>query len=221
MTQSTQPVEQPPQNDKEVNFDKIRRSLDAERQARQQAEARIAEMERQNKEAQKASRDTRDDDDDDEPYVDHKKLRKTLANMEKNIDEKIDQRSEEKARRLLDEEKRSSYLRENADFNNVMSSDVVQKFADTHPRLAENILRMPEGFERQKLVYENIKALGLDKPKTKEPSIQEKVDANRRSPFLPQPGGNQPGYSAAGDFSPSGQKAAHDKLQELKKRLRI
>jgi hypothetical protein len=80
---------------------------------------------------------------------------------------------------------------------------------------------MPEGFDRQKLVYKNIKALGLHKPAIKEPSIQEKIDANRRSPYY-QPSGvaNAP-YSTVGDFSTAGQKNAYQKMQELKSKLRI
>jgi fused signal recognition particle receptor len=218
-TNPTPETQEQKQNDKELNFNNVRKSLETERLARQQAEARMAELERQMKESQRSH--AKDEDDDDEPYVDHKKLTKKLASFEKNMEEKIDRKAEEKARSLLEQERQGSYLRENPDFQQVMSSDVVQKFADSHPRLAENILRMPEGFERQKLVYENIKALGLDKPKAKEPSVQEKIDANRRSPFAPAPGHAGPGYSVQGDFSESGQKSAYDKVQELKKRLRI
>jgi len=89
------------------------------------------------------------------------------------------------------------------------------------PELAESILEMPEGFERQKLVYKNIKALGIHKPAMKEPSIQEKVDANRRSPYYQPSGVSTAPYSQVGDFSNTGQKQAYEKMQQLKSQLRI
>jgi len=80
---------------------------------------------------------------------------------------------------------------------------------------------MPAGFERQKLVYKNIKALGLHKEKPRESTIQEKIDANRRSPYYqPSNVGSSP-YGGTGDFSNNGQKNAYDKMQELKNRLRL
>ncbi len=102
-----------------------------------------------------------------------------------------------------------------------MNSDLVQKFADTHPKLAEVILRMPEGFERQKLVYENIKAAGIDRPQMKQQSIQEKVDANRRSPFMPSGGPGSAPYAQVGDFSPVGQKNAYDAMKAKISQLRL
>jgi len=89
------------------------------------------------------------------------------------------------------------------------------------PELAESILEMPESFERQKLVYKNIKALGLHQPKPKEPTIQETVDARRKGPYYqPSAVGAAP-YHSAGDFSASGQKNAYDKMKELQARLRL
>ena len=205
-------------SDKELNFRRqeqmFQQKLEQERLARQQAEERLAALERQSKASS-------NDDDDSEPYVDHKKLDKKLTSFEQRIEQKIDQRAEAKAQSLLQQERQDTYMKDNPDFNNVMSNETVQRFAETHPRLAKSILSMPEGFERQKLVYENIKSLGIDKPKAKEPSVQDKIDANRRSPYY-QPSGvaNAP-YSAQGDFSQAGQKNAYEKMQELKARLRI
>jgi len=98
----------------------------------------------------------------------------------------------------------------------------VEKFAQMDPELADTILEMPDTFERQKLVYKNIKALGVHKPKVVEASIQAKVDANRKSPYY-QPTGVSPApyNNSAGDFSPSGQKNAYDQMQKLKAQLRI
>ena len=96
-----------------------------------------------------------------------------------------------------------------------------EKLAQKDPELAETILSMPESFERQKLVYKNIKALGLHLPEQKAQSIQEKVDANRRNPYY-QPSGiaNAP-YASQGDFSPQGQQQAYNKMRELQKKMRL
>lgn len=198
------------------------RQLEQERIARQQAEERIAALERLANERSKSNGSNDDDDqEDDEPYVDRRKLRKELSNFQKNIEQTIDQKAEAKAAAMIENERRNSYLKENNDFNQVMTEETIERFASKHPRLAENILRMPDGFERQKLVYENIKALGIDKPEQKQSSVQEKIDANRKSPYYQPSGVGAAPYASASDFSESGQKIAYAKMQELKKRLRI
>jgi hypothetical protein len=198
------------------------RQLEQERLARQQAEERAIAAERAAQErARRADPDDEDDKEDDEPYVDRRKLNKELHKFQSKIEQTIDQKAEAKAAAMIEIERKHSYLRENADFETVMSADTIERFAQKHPRLAENILRMPEGFERNKLVYENIKALGVDKPEQKQASIQEKIDANKRSPYYQPSGVGAAPYAAAGDFSASGQKNAYEKMQELKGRLRL
>lgn len=218
MTSPTQEnqVEQPKVSDKELNFraleQKFQRQLEQERAARLEAE-RIAQ------EAQQ-KRQVVDEEDDTEPYVDHKKLQKKLDSFERNLEKKIEQKAEEKARMMIEQNKRDSWLKNNPDFYQVLQH--AQAFADRDPELAETILEMPDTFERQKLVYKNIKALGIDKPAVKQPSIQEKIDSNRRSPYYQPSGvGAAPYNSNSGDFSESGQKNAYQKMQELKKTLRI
>ena len=214
---------QEPKNDtSEINFAKVRKQLEQERSARQQAEDRIAALERAHQEKSRgASSNDDDDQEDDEPYVDRRKLNKELSKFQRNIEQTIDQKAEAKASAMIENERRHSYLRENSDFEKVMSQDTIERFAAKHPRLAENILRMPDGFERQKLVYENIKALGVDKPEQRQSTVQEKIDANRKSPFYQPSGVGTAPYSSVGDFSNSGQKNAYDKMQELKSRLRL
>lgn len=162
-----------------------------------------------------------DDEEDDEPYVDRKRFKRGLNQFGEQIKAQTKAEIEQAVQMALEQERRANYLKDNSDFNQVMNEDTIQKFATRHPRLAENILRMPDGFERQKLVYENIKALGLDKPERKESSIQEKVDANRRSPFYQPTGVGTAPYAPTGDFSAVGQKNAYAKMKELKDRLRL
>lgn len=198
------------------------RKLEQERIARAQAEERAALAEKAAAERAKLS-PLNDDEDDDEPYVDKKKLHKTLTRFGEQTKQQTQEEIKKAVEQALDQERRNQYLRENSDFNQVMNEQTIERFALKHPRLAQNILQMPDGFERQKLVYENIKALGIDKPESKSASIQDKIEANRRSPYYQPSGIGTAPYATTsqGDFSPQGQKNAHEKMQELKNRLRI
>jgi len=203
---------QPKASDKELNFRalqaKYEKQLAEERQARLEAERMVQERSK-----------SQDDDHDDEPYVDHKKLDKKLARFGENAMKQTQTEIKNAVQHALYEERKQNWMKNNPDFYDVMQN--AEKFAQKDPELAETILEMPESFERQKLVYKNIKALGLHKPEAKQPSIQEKIDANRRSPYYQPSGVGTAPYSTQGDFSPTGQKQAYDKLQELKNRLRI
>lgn len=205
-------------NDKELNF----RALEAKFQKQlEQERAEKIEMQRQIQELKdRTHRSDREEEDDAEPYVDHKKFEKKLAAFEKKLEEKIDKRSEEKSAKMIEKERQQAWLDNHSDFYEVMQQNA-EKLMQKAPQLADAILRMPEGFERQKLVYYNIKSLGIDKPEQKQPSVQEKIDANRRGPFYQPPTMGTAPYAGAGDFSPEGQKNAYTKLQELKSRLRI
>ena len=209
------------ENSKEINFrlqekalqEKYERQLAQERQARLEAEKRAQEL-------AKRQMSNDNDDNDDEPYVDHKKLNKKLQTFSASTQSEI-QKAVEGAKQAAKEElKQEFWLESNPDFYDVMQNHA-EKFAQRAPKLAESILRMPDSFERQKLVYQNIKELGIDKPERKEPTIQEKVDANRRSPFYQPSGVATAPYSSQSDFSEKGQKQAYDKMQELKKTLRL
>jgi hypothetical protein len=202
------------QNDKELNF----RALEAkyERQLVQERAAR-EDLERQIQQRQQVPQN--EDEDDSEPYVDHKKLNKTLNKFGQATQNEIQKAMQVAKEAAKEELKKEMWLENNPDFYDVLKH--AEKFSLKAPKLAETILKMPEGFERQKLVYHNIKELGVDKPEVKQPSIQEKVDANRRSPYYqPSSVGSAP-YSQVGDFSPVGQKSAYDKMQELKQRMRL
>jgi len=214
----TEPVDnQPSENisnskasDKELNFralqDKYEKQLSQERQARIELENRLKQV-------------PDSDDDDSEPYVDHKRLNKKLAKFGEQTKQETKSEIQNAVHSALQEERKQNWLKNNSDFYDVLQH--ADKFAQKAPELAESILEMPEGFERQKLVYKNIKALGMDKPEIKAPSIQDKIDANRRSPYYQPSGVGTAPYSSQGDFSATGQKQAYDKLQELKKNLRI
>ena len=204
-------------SDKEINFraqeQKYERLLAQERQARLEAEKAAQE-------ARKAPSHANDDDDDtDEPYVDHKKLNKKLAKAGQQFKEEAQTEIQKAVKSAIAEERKTAWIKQNPDFYETLK--VADKLFDYDPELADSMLTIPNEFERQKAVYKNIKHMGLDKPKAKEQSIQEKIDANRRSPYYqPSSVGTAP-YGMQGDFSSGGQKAAYDKMQELKSKLRI
>lgn len=212
-TQTSQAPENKPDN-KEMNF----RALEA-RFEKQLAQERSARMEAERIAQERSRPQVQEDDDDSEPYVDHKRLDKKLAKFGQQQTQQTQSEIQKAVQTALHEERKQNWIKQNSDFFDVLEH--AEKLALKDPDLAESILDMPEGFERQKLVYKNIKALGLHKPEQKASSIQDKVDANRRSPYYQPSGVGTAPYSSQGDYSQGGQKQAYDKMQELKNRLRI
>lgn len=210
----------PKSNDKEYNFAQIRQQLERERAEKI---ALTEELEKIKKVAQeRLAPNDEDDSDDDEPYVDKKRLKKELVKVVQKTSSDTDSKIQSAVNRALAEERQKQWLKNNPDFYEVMQH--AQVFADKDPELAETILEMPDGFERQKLVYKNIKALGLHKPPEQKSTVQDKIDANKRSPYYQPTGVATPGYGIANggkDYSESEGKSAYAKMQELKKRLRI
>jgi|SRR5271170_2074782 len=218
ITQENSAQEEQKPNDKEYNFRALEaKRMEAERRAID-AEKRAMEAERMAQEAiSKKQQGNEEDDDESDPYVDYKKLNKKLNKFGQNTQSEIQKAMEFAKQAAKDELKQEIWMENNPDFYEVLQN--AEKFAQRAPKLAESILRMPEGFERQKLVYQNIKELGLHKPEQKQTSIQDKIDANRRSPYYQPTGMNSAPYDNGGDFSKAGQKNAYEKMQELKQRL--
>lgn len=213
---ANQQVSETKTNDKELNFRameaKHRREIENERQARIDLEKRLQDIE---------SKKIVEDDDEDEPYVGHKKLDKRFNTFEKRLDEKIHIKAEERAREIVEIKEQEQWIKQNNDFSDVLKDDNLMKLLNKAPAVAESIKRMPDGFEKQKLVYNMIKSMGIDKPEVKQSSVQDKIDANRRSPYYQPSGVGAAPYAGASDFSKAGQKNAYDKMQELKSKLRM
>lgn len=209
-------------NDKEINFAKIRKQLEEERQARQQAESdKVQLMEQINRLASQKSVED-DDISSDEPYVDHKNLEKKLARFGQKAKQETQNEIKNEVQKALSEERKTNWLKNNPDFYEVMGH--AQTFAEKDPELAETILQMPDTFERQKLVYKNIKALKMHVKEDPKSNIQDKVDQNRRSPYYQPSGVGSAPYGVVNggkDYSPAEGKNAYAKMQELKSKLRI
>lgn len=202
-------------NDKELNFRKQQAMYE---KMLEEKEQRLNALEKQ-MQFQAQTKSVDDDEHDDEPYVDKKRLNKTLQKYGQQAKQETQSEIQKAVHTALQEERKSNWLKQNPDFHDVLQH--AQRFADSDPELAETILTMPEGFERQKLVYKNIKALGLHKPANKEPTVQEKIDANRRSPYYQPNGVGSAPYGGQSDFSPTAQKNAYDQMQQLKRQLRL
>lgn len=207
-------------NDKEYNFAQIRQQLERERNEKA---ALAQELEKVKKVVQEKLAPVHDDDDDDdEPYIDKKRLKKELVRVVERTSSETDNKIQSAVSRALSEERQKQWIKNNPDFYEVMNH--AQAFADKDPELAETILEMPEGFERQKLVYKTIKAMGVHKPPEQKSGIQDKIEQNRRSPYYQPSGFSSPGYGIANggkDYSEAEGKAAYQKMQETKNRLRI
>jgi hypothetical protein len=216
---TTNPQENPSQvqeaakvSDKELNF---RKQEAMYQRMLEERDRRLAEIE----ERLNARKNADDDDEDDDTFIDRKKLEKKLSKFGEQTQKQTQSEIQKAVQLALADERRQNWLKSNPDFREVMQH--AEKFAEKDPELAETILEMPDGFERQKLVYKTIKAMGLHKPEEKQSTIQDKVNQNKRSPYYQPSGVGSAPYAGAGDFSQSGQKNAYEKLQELKRNLRI
>lgn len=218
--QTTEQSAIPTKSDKEINFERLRKQLEQEKQARQLAEQKATQLEQEKSSIRKPYKDD-DDDDSDEPYVDHKSLNKKLSKFEQDFEKKVDQLAEQKARALLEQDKQSNYIKQNPDFQEVLNAENIQKFAEKHPAIAERMLRMPDNFDRQALLYEQIKVFQTTQKEAPKQSIQQTIDQNRKSPFYQPSGVGSAPYAQTGDFSSQGQKNAYDKLVQLKNKLRL
>jgi hypothetical protein len=201
-------------SDKEINFRKQEEALTRKfEKMLQEKEERIAALE------SKRNSIPDDDEEDDDPYVDKRKLKKAFSNFEGKVKQDTKQDIQSAVAQALAQERMNSWLENNSDFHDVMSH--AEKFAEKAPMVAKSILNMPEGFERNRLVYETIKTMGLHKPEEPKDSIQNTIDRNRRHPGYQPTGNSGAGYAAQGDFSRSGQEKAYQKLKELQKNLRL
>jgi hypothetical protein len=214
------PVQEPKTNDKEYNFRQIEKRLQEERAEKERLAQEREQLARELEEVRRMSKKIEDDDDsDDEPYVDKRRLKKEQAKFGQQIKQETQSEIQSAVQKALAEERRQNWLKQNTDFFEVLQH--AEKLAQRDPELAETILQMPDNFERQKLVYRSVKTMGLHMPEEKKSSIQDKVDANRKSPFYQPTGIGTSPYAGAGDFSASGQKNAYSKMKELQSKLRI
>jgi hypothetical protein len=215
--QMISPEEKKP-SDKEFNFRALeakaaasQRQLELERHERAQVQRELDELRNRNTSA--------DDSADDEPYVDRKRLKKELANYDANVKKQTNEAIQQTVQQALAAERERMWLQTNPDFYDTMQH--AEKIVQKDPELAESILQMPDTFERKKLVYRSIKSMGLHQSEQKQPSIQEKIDNNKKHLFYSPTSNTSPPYAAAGDFSETGQKTAYDKMKELQKRMRL
>lgn len=210
-------VKQDKSNDKELNFraleNKHRMEMQKERERMESLQREIQEMKSM------MNRNVDVEETDDDPYVDQKKLNRKLEQFGKKAQEQTQSQIQQAVQKAIQEDRRDRWLDQNKDFYDVLTH--AEKLLQTDPELAEAILQMPESFERQKLVYKNIKALGLHKEKDKGPTMQEQIDAKRRGPYYQPTGEASSPYGSSSDFSTQGKKSAYDYMKQLQSNLRL
>ena len=103
MTENVQVPAEESKSDRDQNFAQIRKQLEQERLARQALEEKALEMEKALQRRGSPGPQEDDDDDDDEPYIDRKKLKKTLGALCSEMEQTIDQRAEQRARSIVEE----------------------------------------------------------------------------------------------------------------------
>jgi hypothetical protein len=211
--------ESPKQDQKDLNFDKLRKQLEQERQLRLQAEDRAKQLELSQKQGASQSEDQEDEYD--EPYVDTKRLNKKLNQFGQKVNQNTADLVQNEVQKALSAEREANFLKTNSDFNEILKEENILKLAERHPEVAEGLTKLPKGFEQQKAVYHQIKALNLHKKEEPKESIQDTVNKNQRNPYYFQPTTGNPPYAGQSDFSKTGQESAYKKMQELKSRLRI
>lgn len=222
--QSTQPVAD---NNKEANFraqekalkDNYERQL-AQYQSERERLLRDLEAAKQVAERERYSpKHEEDEEDDSEPYVDKKKLNKTLTRFEQKAQKQTQSEIEKAIQIAKQEAKKEAYLENNPDFYDILSH--AEKLYTEAPEVANSILSMPDNFERQKLVVNTIKRLKLHKEKEENP-IQEKIQNNQRGQYYqPTNTATAPYQGTIADFSPAGQEAAYKKMQDKIKNVRL
>ena len=199
-------------SDKELNF----RALEARyQQLLEENNRKIAELETKLKQTPEPE----EEDESSDPYVDERKLKKHLQKFGEQTVKQTQSEIQKAVQQAIYEERKQNWMKNNSEFYDVMKQ--AEKLAIEDPELAETILQMPDTFERQKLVYRNIKAMRLHEEKKPEPTVEELIQRKKQNAFYQPSMMASPGHSAVGDYSPQGQKEAYEKLQQLKSRLRL
>ncbi len=207
------------------NFSELRAIAEAAKQENIALKQQMSKLEEKISKQQATEKVAEDEDG--EPYVDSRTFKKKMASFEEALEQKIDKRAEEKARALIQEERKADYLKRNGDFNEIMQADVLQKFIVEHPNVAEVMQKMPDNFERQQLVYETIKTLKNLKPaQSSAPPVQKSMLAQafdaKKAQLAYQPGGSSGGpFQSIGDFSEGGMKNAYEKFKSLQKTVNL
>lgn len=215
------------QNDKELNFARLRqekeRALAAAEHAMAEKERLQAEIDRIKAQSSKmrAPEFEEEDEVDDEPYINRKGLKRVLSKLDQSIESRIDERIAAATKKALEEERQRNFVfqlkSEYRDFNDVVTAETLEKLQATNPRMAAIIERMPDGYEKGQMVYETIKTMKLhQKPET---NVKERVEKNQQNPYyIPSTAAGV--VSSTGDFSEAGRKASYEKIQQLSKQRR-
>lgn len=171
------------------NLTLMRRKLEAEEQARKQAEARAAEIERRLQsynQPQQKEVDPDDIVDDPDDIVDNKRLHKTTK--------KITGKLSETEKRILELQQRletfeaTAAVREIQDFNEVVTEDNVKTFARLYPEDYESMMANPNPKAKLRTAYNMIKNYKISdvspilKQTEQIKAAEKKIESNKSKP---------------------------------------
>lgn len=211
---NTDSAAQKQESSKEENLANLRKRVEQEREARERLELEVSELQKEREQYKQQPKKEEDypTNYDGSLYVDEARMDKKLQKMEQKIAGEIERRAAE----MIKKEKDAQYLKQNPDFHKMLTNENVTEFVEKNESLAEAISKIPVEFEKQKMLYEAIK---MHKKANAPPPIQEKINANFGGGYYAPSNSGTPPYTTQGDFSEAGQKAAWEKVQELKKRI--
>lgn len=226
---NSQEVAQPEKkaSDKEFNFRRLEAEREKEREARIKAELeaqmRQKELEEIKEYLKPKEKDPFDDSDDViDPELRSRieaKLAKERSTFERKAEE-IAKSTYERIQREKEEAEKKNYLQklrgEFKDYDDVVSEQNLAVMFEKDPVFAEAALKIPDDYDRRKLVYARIKALG---PQEEAPSVKDKVLENQKNPYH-VPSGSAPTSNAV-DYdlnTRESREAAYKRLKQAQRR---
>lgn len=198
------------------NFRRLEQSKEEERERRIKAEMdaalmrqRLEMLEMQNKPQEKDPlADVQD-------YVDPASLKAAFAQERQRLSKEAEAITDRKLKEWKQQEEKQNHLSrlksEFPDFGNVVNQENVVRFEQSHPEFVQSLLHIQDDYERKKLAYNFFKRMG--QPEVPKPSISEKVEENRRNPYMIPSGSGMPAAVEYDLKSPQARNAAYAKLK--------
>lgn len=213
------PVEKPTQqisDNARENFRRLEQAKEEERERRIKAEMdaalmkqRLEMLEMQNKPQEKDPlADVQD-------YVDPASLKAAFAQERQRLNKEAEAIADRKLNEWKKQEEKLNHLSrlksEYPDFGSVVNEDNVVRFEQSHPEFVQSLLHIEDAYERKKLAYNFFKRMGT--PEVQKPSISEKVEENRKNPYMIPSGSGMPAAVEYDLKSPQARNAAYAKLK--------
>lgn len=215
VTQETAAPEKTVNQDKEVNFRRLETAWEREKEARYQAEMKSQLLQKEI-EMIKASlapveRDPLDEIEDFSDPVQvkekiNKKLNGMLSSFERKAKEIVEKTVDEKNKVNWDKRLKKDY----PDYMDVVTPEACTKLEQSDPLFLQTALKLQDEYDRGEAVYQYLKR----QKKAPQPSIQEKVENNKKNNYLIPDSHGIP--TAAIEFDVSTRKSRDEAYAKLK-----